>query len=72
MCAYLHGRANGLRYRRGELTRLLNIIAPNLANRASESWGKAPSGARFVSRICVHYNDSKCLSTIQDQSNEEL
>ena len=41
---------NGLRYRRGGLARLPNIIAPNLANRAMNFGAKAPSGARFVGR----------------------
>ena len=45
--------ANGLRYRRGGLARLLNIIAPNLANRAANSGAIAPSGARFVRRFVL-------------------
>ena len=46
----LQRQPNGERYRRGGLTRLLDIIAPNLANRAVYLGAIAPSGARFVGR----------------------
>ena len=42
---------NGLRYRRGGLAKLLNIIAPNLTNYAANLGAIAPSGARFVSPL---------------------
>ena len=48
------GRANGLRYRRGGRARLAYIIARKLANRAANSWGVAPSGARFVSPFLTY------------------
>ena len=47
-----HKPPNGLRYRRGGLASLLNIIAPNLTNCATNLGAIAPSGARCVRR---HY-----------------
>lgn len=39
---------NGVRYRRGGLARLLNIIVPNFAKCAANLGAKAPSSARCV------------------------